>query len=446
MYILSSMQEQYRQIIRQKIVDGLASPVPTLTRRDVWMPSVPGKATTVIGMRRAGKTTLLWQVLEERCSTGAERESLLYFSFEDERLAGMRTSDLDLLVEEYYKRCPERRDRQKVTFFLDEIQTVPGWEVFARRLLDSETLDLFLSGSSARLLSREVASSMRGRAMEAIVFPFSFRESLRHAGREPQTKFKDMTKAHISFVNKALIEYLTCGGFPEAQGLDVRNRAELLRGYVDMVLLRDVVERHAVSQPLVLRWMVRQLLGNAAGLFSVNKFYKDLKSQGLAAAKDTLHDYLGHLEDAFLLNSVSVATDSERRRRVNPRKVYPIDTGLVPLFERSGKANMGHVLETAVFLELQRRGAEIGYVRTSKSFEVDFLARYYDGREELIQVCVSVDDADTREREVRALLDASKRYPNADLILVVLDKPSVIEITAGISLLTAAEWLLDSPS
>jgi len=440
------MKEQYRQIIRQKIADGLAAPAPAFTPRDVWMPSVPGKATAVIGIRRAGKTTLLWQVLEERQIAGAEREGLLYFSFEDERLAGMQAGDLDLLVEEYYQICPERRDRKKVTFFLDEVQVVPGWEVFARRLLDSEILDLFLSGSSARLLSREVATSMRGRAMEAIVYPFSFRESLRHAGWEPQKKFREMTKAQISFMNKALLEYLVCGGFPEAQGLDARNRSELLRGYVDLVLLRDVIERHAVSQPLILRWMVRQLLGNAAGLFSVNKFYKDLKSQGLQAGKDTLHAYLGHLQDAFLLNSISVATDSERRKRVNPRKVYPVDTGLIPLFERSGKANMGNALETAVFLELRRRGAEIQYVRTSKGFEVDFLARYHDGREELIQVCLSVDDTDTMQREVRALLDASGRYPDADLLLVVLDKPPVVGVPAEIALLTAAEWLPDSPS
>lgn len=439
------MKEQYRQIVRRKIVDGLAAPIPTITRRDVWMPSVPRKATAVIGMRRTGKTTLLWQVLADRLDHGTDREGLLYFSFEDERLAGMRGDDLDLLVEEYYRLHPEWREQQKATFFLDEIQTVPGWEVFARRLLDSENLDLFLSGSSARLLSREVATSMRGRAMEATVFPFSLRESLRHADQEPRELFREMTKTQVSFLDKALIRYLTCGGFPEAQGLDVRNRAELLHGYVDIVLLRDVVERHAVSQPLVLRWMVRQLLGNTAGLFSVNKFFRDLKSQGFAVGKDTLHEYLGHLEDAFLLSCVSVATESERRRRVNPRKVYPIDTGLIPLFDRSGKANMGHALETAVFLELQRRGAETGYVRTADGFEVDFFARYYDGREALIQVCVSVDDAGTRNREIRALLDAAKRYPKAELQLIVMDKPAVIEIPVEITLLTAGEWLLDWP-
>jgi len=443
--IVSFMKEQYRQIVRQKITDSLAAPMPVSTHRDVWMPSVPGKSTAVIGMRRAGKTTLLWQVLAKRLKNGTKRDSLLYFSFEDERLAGMQAGDLDLLVEEYFRLHPEWRDMKKVTFFLDEIQTVPEWEIFARRLLDSENIDIFISGSSARLLSREVATSMRGRAMEAVVFPFSFRESLRHTGQEPKKTLRKMTKAQNSFLYKALLEYLTCGGFPEAQGLDLRNRAELLRGYVDIVLLRDVVERHSVSRPQILRWMVRQLLGNAAGMFSVNKFYRDLKSQGFAVGKDTLHEYLSHLEDAFLVSSISLDTETLRRKRVNPRKVYPVDTGLVPFFDRSNRGNLGHKLETVVFLELKRRGTDICYVRTENGFEVDFFARYLDGKEELIQVSVSVDDAETRNREIRALLDAAKLHPDATLLLVVLDKPSVVEIPDEITLITAGNWLLSQP-
>ena len=180
------MESQFRTVIRQKIIDAQAAPLPVLTRRDIWLPAVKGKATAVIGMRRAGKTSLLWQILADRVAKGTPREGLLYFSFEDERLADMQVQDLDLLVETFYQLHPSWRDARQATFFLDEIQLVPGWELFARRLLDSENIDLFLSGSSARLLSREVATSMRGRAMEAVVFPFSFREMLRHAGREPQ--------------------------------------------------------------------------------------------------------------------------------------------------------------------------------------------------------------------------------------------------------------------
>ena len=436
------MESQFREIIRQKIVDALAARPPALTRRDVRLPAVPGKALAVIGMRRAGKTTLLWQLLADRLAGGTGRQGLLYFSFEDERLAGMTARDLDLVVEEYYRLNPEWRDRRRAGFFLDEIQFVPGWESFARRLLDSEQLDLFLSGSSARLLSREVATSMRGRAMEAVVYPFSFREHLRHHRREPDKAPRHLTKAQRSSLEKDLLGYLAAGGFPEAQGLNLRDRNELLRGYVDVALLRDVVERHAVSHPVALRWMVRQLLGNAAGSFSVNKFHGDLKSQGIPVAKDTLHSYLGYLEDAFLVRMVPIAADSERRRMVNPRKVYPIDPGLIPLFDRSAKANLGHALETCVLLELDRRGAEAGYVRTAEGYEVDFLARYPAGREELIQVCASLDDPATRGRETRALLEAARQHPGAGLHIVSLHIPPAHGIPAKITVHAACDWLL----
>jgi hypothetical protein len=435
------MESQFRTVIRQKIIDAQAAPLPLLTRRDVWLPAVKGKATAVIGMRRAGKTSLLWQILADRFAAGTPREGLLYFSFEDERLADMRVEDLDLLVELFYQLNPSWRDARRATFFLDEIQLIPGWELFARRLLDSENIELFLSGSSARLLSREVATSMRGRAMEAFVTPFSFREVLRHAGNEPQKMADRLTKAERSQLDKDLLDYLAHGGFPEAQGLDIRNRLELLRTYVDVVLLRDVVERHNLSQPQVLHWMVRQLLGNAAGSFSINKFHADLKSRGVAVGKDTLHSYLAHLEDAFLLSNLDVATDSERRKQVNPRKVYPVDTGLMALFDRSGKANVGHALETVVLHELQRCGAQVNYVRTPGGFEVDFYARGLDGNEALIQVCADLDSPDTLAREVRALQDAAIIWPNASLQLIALNRPKET-LPQEIQFHTASEWLL----
>ena len=436
------MESQFRTVIRQKIIDEQAVALPILTRRDSWLPAVKGKATAVIGMRRAGKTSLLWQILADRHASGTPREGLLYFSFEDERLADLQVQDLDLLVETFYQFNPSWRDARRATFFLDEIQLVPGWELFARRLLDSENIDLFLSGSSARLLSREVATSMRGRAMEAVVSPFSFREMLRHASREPIKPTDRLTKAERSQLDKDLQDFLAHGGFPEAQGLDTRNRFELLRTYVDVVLLRDVVERHNLSQPQVLHWMVRQLLGNAAGTFSINKFHADLKSRGVAVGKDTLHSYLAHLEDAFLLCNIDVATDSERRRQVNPRKVYPVDTGFIALFDRSGKANVGHALETAVLHELQRRGAQVNYVRTPGGFEVDFYARDLAGTEALIQVCADLDHPDTLAREVRALQDAAGTWPKATLHLITFNQPKAGALPPEVQLHLASDWLL----
>ncbi len=436
------MKGYLRGIIRQKIVDVQASPLPEFTFRDTRVPEVKGKAIAVIGMRRSGKTTLLKQIISERLRQGVPHEGMLYFSFEDERLAGMESSDLDIVVEEFYRLHPQLRDHQRVVLFFDEIQVVPGWELFIRRLLDTENAEIFISGSSARLLSREVATSMRGRAMEAVVYPFSFREYLRHNKVEPLKPAEAWTTSDRSIIEAELRNYLAFGGFPEATGITGRDRQELLRSYVDVVLLRDVIERYAVTNPVALRWMVRQLLGNAAGSFSINRFYADLKSQGFSVAKDTLHTYLGYLEDSFLLQTLCLATDSERRRMVNPRKIYPVDTGLIPLFDRSGKENSGHALETAVFLELSRRGYAIGYVHTASGHEVDFLARDITKGDELIQVCTDLTQSSTREREVRALLNTALDFRNVRLRLITLEPPPRVEFPPEITITLASEWLL----
>lgn len=437
------MERELHQVIRRKITDALAAPVPAHTRRDVHLPGIKGKVMAVIGMRRSGKTTFLWQCLADRLKGGTPRDALLYFNFEDERLAEMTTHELQLVVEEYFSLHPEHRDNKRVTLFLDEIQEVPGWETFVRRLLDTEKVELFVSGSSARLLSREVATSMRGRAMEVLVHPFSLREVLRHRGAEPMSAWADLPKAGRSTLDKYFRAYLAEGGFPESQGVPARDRASLLRTYVDVAILRDVIERHAVSNPAALRWLQRHLLGNPAGTFSVQKFFDTLKSQGLPVGKNTLHDYLAHLEDAFLVRTVSLHTASERQRMVNPRKAYPIDPGLISLYERSGRGNLGHALETAVFLELERRGCETDYVRTRDGYEVDFFARDPEGKATLIQVCTEVSDPATYEREVRALAAAAAEYPGAIPLLLTFDTlPPRSPLPKPLRWQPAIAWLL----
>jgi len=424
------------------IADSLATPIPDLTRRDTRVPGVPGKTIAVIGMRRSGKTCFLWQILGDRLARGAPRESLLFINFEDERLAGITGAQLGLLLEEYFRAHPESRTR-RVGLFFDEIQVVPGWERFVRRVLDSERADVFVSGSSARLLSREVATSMRGRAMEALVHPFSFREFLRHVGREPEREARRLASAARSTLERDLRLYLSHGGFPESVRVkDARDRRDLLRSYVDVALLRDVIERHEVTHPVALRWLARNLLGNAAGAFSVSKLYGDLRSQGLPVSKDTLHAYFAHLEDAFLVRPLSVATGSERRRMVNPRKIYPIDPGLIPLFDRMGRANLGHALETCVLLELERRGCDVAYVRTADGYEVDFLAQHAGGRSELIQVCADLADSATRDRELRALEAARAEHRDASALVVSLSPETPRDLPRGVRFAAASSWLL----
>lgn len=205
----------------------------------------------------------------------------------------------------------------------------------------------------------------------------------------------------------------------------------------------DVIERHAVSNPLALRWMQRHLLANPAGLFSVQKCYDALRSQGIPVGKDTLHAYLGHLEDAFLIRTVSMHTASERQRMVNPRKAYPVDPGLIPLYERTARSNLGHALETAMFLELERRGYETAYVHTSEGFEVDFLATAPGSPPLLVQVCLEVHDLPTQEREVRALAAAAAEHPKAVPLLLTLDSmPPQPPLPKPLRWLSAVAWFL----
>jgi predicted AAA+ superfamily ATPase len=214
--------------------------------------------------------------------------------------------DLGWLIAEHARQFPALAERGGVTLYLDEVNVVPGWEGLVRRLIDNGGVEIFVSGSSAKLLSREVATSLRGRAMEVLVHPFSFRESLRHAGEEPTGAATRLRPAARAVLDRGLRRYLSEGGFPEAQGASAADRAALLNGYVDIVVLRDVIDRHRVSNPLALRWVQRQLLANPGGPFSVKKHYDALRSQGVAVGKDTLHAYLAHLEDAFLVQTVAM--------------------------------------------------------------------------------------------------------------------------------------------
>jgi predicted AAA+ superfamily ATPase len=435
---------QYRARLVEKLADSLTGAIPAATPRSVHgAVALRGKATAVIGMRRSGKTTFLHQIRRERLAHGVSRERLPFINFEDEQLVGLGADQLHVLIEEYYRRHPALRRRETVVWCLDEIQAVPGWERFVRRVLDTETVELYLSGSSAALLSREVATAMRGRAWEVVIHPFSFEEALRHRGHKAPKRPDFASARERSALERAFLDYLSIGGFPEAQGLDTATRLRLLHDYVDVAILRDVVERHRVSQVAGLRWMVRHLLGNAGGAFSVEKFYQTLRSQGMNISKDTVHQSLGYLTDCFLVRTVWMEADSERRRMVNPRKAYPVDPGLIPVFDRSGRANTGHALETAVLIELERRGMSVTYVRTPEGHEVDFLARSAAGEAELIQVSANPSDAATAERELRALDEAGRLFPKAKRRLLTLTRDAIPpKVPRGVGAQAAYEWML----
>jgi predicted AAA+ superfamily ATPase len=429
-------------LVRQMIADSMELALPPLTRRRGKVSELADAASVLVGMRRTGKTYRMFQKMRELLDSGVERQRMLYLNFEDERLGGVTGDILRTIDESYLRAFPAEYDA--VSYYLfDEIQYVPGWERFVRRLLDRRDVRFILSGSSSRLLSREVATAMRGRAVETRVFPFSFAEFLDARGLEVPSDPNLAGHKKRAALENAFAEYLRIGGFPAALNLSDLDRRQMLQGYVNTVVLRDVVERHGVTGIAVLRYLTRRLLASSASHFSVNKFHNELKSQGMSCSKDTLHDDLQHLEDAFLFSGMFLETPSERRRMVNPRKIYAADHGLVWACVPAGGAwGEGHALENLVFTELQRRGIQPSYGITSEGHKIDFVAPLADGQRLAIQVCADLSDPTTLQREVRSLLGSSK--DTSLQILTLYREETVREGGRNIAIIPAWKWLLAS--
>ncbi|AWI10269.1 ATP-binding protein [Ereboglobus luteus] len=437
------MEDQLSAVVREKLADAVEMEFPPGMRREQVLPGVPGKAHAITGMRRAGKTFYLFQCLQDALARGADRERLVYFNFEDERLEGMTAARLSQIVEAYYQRFPEFRRKAEVLFCFDEIQIVPGWERFVRRLMDSEKVRVCLSGSSAKMLSREVATSMRGRAMETVITPFSFREFATARGVAVPAQDAVPAARARSLLQKTLDDYLRIGGFPEALHVSSeQDRVNLLQGYVDSVLFRDVAERHAVGNLVALRAFVRQLLRNPAKEFSVSKIAADFASRGIAVSKETLLAFLDYFEDAFLVAPISIFSRSERRRQVNPRKLYLADHSLAAAFSPSAGIDRGRLLENVVACELARKTRDLAYVRTSGGLEVDFIATAFDGSRHLIQVASDVSSRQTWAREVKALLEAKEETRDATTwLLCEVMPPADFEMPEKVNVMPLCQWL-----
>jgi len=430
------------EVIDRLIADFQERELPRVTPRTLNLPALPGKADVVVGMRRSGKTYFLYQQIADQLASGTDRRRLLYLNFEDERLLPLTAADLAQIPEAFYRRTPANREDLS-WFYFDEIQNVPGWETFIRRLLDTEKVALILTGSSARLLSREIATSLRGRSLSTEILPFSFAESLRHQGVDLPEDWPPGARAR-SLLEQRFEQYLESGGFPEVQGIPQDLRVRVLQEYIDVVIFRDVVERHDVENLPALRYLERRLLSSPAGKFSVSKLFNDLKSQGMRVGKDTLYEYLSHLEDSFLVFTVTIASASLRARQVNPRKSYPIDPALSSALSFRASGDVGHLLETAIYLELRRRGRSVAYVVTRSGYEVDFLAEDSRGSRELIQVCADLEDPLTRQRELRALAEAMEELACEKATLVTLrEEGSTSVADRPVRIVPAWRWLLE---
>jgi predicted AAA+ superfamily ATPase len=423
------------------------APLPELVPRDVRLLSRDRKADTLVGMRRSGKTFVMFGRMRALLAEGVPREHMMYMSLDDDRLGEPDAETLSRSLEAFYRMSPDARSTRSYLFF-DEIQLANGWERFVRRVLDTENAQVVIGGSSAKLLSSEVHTSLRGRGHAVEVLPFGFREVARARGLEPSGR------SHSARTRSALealsADYMVRGGFPEVLDAEPIPLIETLHEYVELVVLRDVVERHGVTNIRALRHLVRGIFAANSGQLSVSSLHGAMVSQGIKVTKNTLLDYLSHLVDAYLCFLVPIRSQSEKQRLVNPKKVYSVDPGLAAAMTAGGSANRGALLENAVYLEIRRRhgwlaDGRVSYYRTRSGREVDFAIEPITGGEHphLVQVCADLERTATVSREAQALDEAMSETGVARATLVTLVESGELQMSSGVvEVVPFWEWAL----
>lgn len=384
------------------------------TARRNSFPPIPNKIKVALGMRRTGKTVFLFQIIQTLLEKKTPMSQILYLNFEDDRIIPISQEKLAQLLDAFYSIYPENHDK-KCYLFLDEIQNVENWHAVVRRYFDTKNIELYLTGSSAKLLSKEIATSLRGRSISVEIGPFSFQEYL--AAKQIDFPSKISGKKNKDIYSQHLTNYLQCGGFPETIHLETSDRIRLLQDYVAVVIFRDIVERHKITNVSLIKYMIKSLLKNAAGSFSIHKFFNDLKSQGFSVGKMTLYDYLSYIEDAYLVFTVSLYSESIRKTETNSKKIYANDTGLINAYTMHHSHNYGHLFENLVYLDLRRKEYEIYYYLTQERYEVDFFIKDVHGKIKIFQVVWDMENKETMERETRALNAAEKELNTKGFII-----------------------------
>ncbi|MCK5243466.1 ATP-binding protein [bacterium] len=440
----SVSQSRSTGTIKSIILDFQEMKLETGVSRRLSIRTVPGKATVCIGVRRSGKSTYLYQIIERFLKRGVLRENILYLNFFDDRLHNLQQTGLDVIVEAYYSIYPEKKNIETVYCFFDEIQAVVGWEPFVDRLMRTEKCEVYLTGSSARMLSKEIATQMRGRALSWELMPFSFREFLDR--KELKSAGALSTKQRF-LILKAFEEYWETGGFPEVAGLDRNLRIKIHQEYFNAILFRDLIERHDISHPKALTDLAHRLVDNAASLYSVNSLTGYLKSLGHKVPKATVSEYLEWFEDAYFLFTVRIFDASLARSNTNAKKVYCIDHALVVSVSSGILLNSGHLLENLVFLALRRLQPEIYYYKTKAGREVDFIVPMSGRKRMLVQVSESLAEPQTRNREVTALREAMEELGLKSGTIVTRNEETIIKYSGSSTIEVVPIWrfLLDLP-
>jgi|SRR3989338_31686 len=395
----------------EMIKDFHEKKTPKLVGREISIPlEIPlRRAISIIGPRRAGKTYAMFQLI----NLILEHESIdriVYVNFERNDLEGCTNKDLDNMMNSFYEIYPQNKSR-KVWLFLDEIQNVEKWEKFVRTEIDNENAQIFISGSSSKLLSKEIATSMRGRTISYKILPFSFKDYL--SLNKIDIKKYLSTSERLIVINK-LNDYLKNGGYPEVI-LYPEEKDKILIDIAETAIFRDVIERYKIRNIKLLKLLIKSLISSAAREFSIHKFYNFIKSTGIKASKNTLYNFIDALTDVFFVLPLRKFSYSYKETEQSLPKIYLMDNGILTT---NGVDDHGILMENLVLIELARRGKNICYYKSADGKEVDFVVVEKNKVKELIQVSFSLDSINTREREFKALLKASRELKCSNLLII----------------------------
>jgi len=430
------MKQQLKEIIleNQQFIPGTI-----IKREHLQIPTNTGMIISLVGARRSGKTYLLYDLMAQLKKEGIPPEKIVFINFEDERL-NLQPTDLDMILQAYLELYPEA-NLQETSFFFDEIQNVNGWEKFIRRVYDTKSKHLYISGPNSRLLSTEIATELRGRTVSYTVYPFSFVEFVK-ATNGPDNSSTQANRAKLIHLTE---QFMTEGGFPELTRFERPFKIKILQEYFNVMIYRDIIERYSISNPEVLKFFIKKIFSAVTGPLSVNKTYNDLKSMGYKISNKYLYEYLEHCNTVFLTQSISKYDFSEIKQAKSDKKVYIIDNGLLSAIDFGVSENKGKLLENMVAMELLKQGHRLFYYKDQT--ECDFIAQPPSSHHPIaIQVSLTLKQEATRAREIKGLVNACKHLKVDFGHIITLDEEEMLtESSCKISVLPFYKYFTNPP-
>ena len=381
-----------------------------------------------VGLRRAGKSYLMFQHIQSAIKSGkVSIEDVLYINFEDERIASIQVDELNLLLESYR----EMYENKRPLIYLDEIQNIVGWEHFARRLADSK-YRVYITGSNAKMLSRDIATTLGGRYVIKEIYPFSLSEYLTYKGIK-LSKNWEYTDNRITVV-KLFEDYFRFGGFPET--FELKDKRSWINSLYLKILLGDIITRNEIRNADAIRLLARKLAESVMQPTTLSRLQHIVSSAGAKVTRNTITDYIGYMKDAYLIFSIPNFTDSLSDRETSQKR-YFCDNGLLNVFLLDPQTKL---LENIVALALMKRYGNEELFYYNKNIEVDF---YLPSQKMAVQASFSLSESTTFERETKALVKMAGSFDIEKAIIVTYDDERMIEADGvSIDIVPVWKWLL----